>query len=120
VKNDYKNMQFIYEGLLGDYPGASNSRYAPDPRNSGLHTYPNQLDFNKGNTGQNAYSVAAAAGGAGRMEAEEDNITGNIATELIIDKLSSLLNKASKDEMHYAIYALGSLKEFILKNNKPT
>ena len=58
-------MQLIYEGLLGDYPGASNSRYAPNPRDSGMHTYPNHLDFNKGNTGQNAYSVAAAAGTAG-------------------------------------------------------
>jgi len=117
--NDYKKLQLIYEGGGMSVSEPGNPKYAPDPRNSGLHTYPSQLDFNKGNTGSNAYSVAAAAGTAGRIEAEESEIIGNISTELVIDRLSDLLDRANKEGMHYAIYALGNLKEFILKNNKP-
>jgi len=118
--NDYKKLQLIYEGGGMSVSEPGNPKYAPNPMNSGMHTYPSQLDFNKGNTGSNAYSVAAAAGTAGRIEAEESKITGNISTELVIDKLSDLLNRSNKDEMQYAIHMLSILKEFILKNNKPT
>jgi len=113
--NDYKKLQLIYEGGGMSVSEPGNPKYAPDPRNSGLHTYPSQLDFNKGSNA----GIAGIAGIAGRIEAEESKITGNISTELVIDKLSDLLDRANKEGMHYAIYALGNLKEFILKNNKP-
>lgn len=113
-------MQFIYEGLLGDYPGASNSRYAPDSRNSGMHTYPKNLAINTGGSAPNPYSMGDAAGTAGRMEAEEDNITGSIATELVINKLNEFIKEAKTEEMVWARHSLETLKEFILKNNKPT
>ena len=113
--NDYKKLQLIYEGGGMSVSGPGNPQYAPDPRNSGMHTYPNHLDFNKGNTGGNAYSTAAASGTAGRIEAEESSVTGSIEKKIVIDKLSDLLDKANKDEMQYAIHMLSTLREFILK-----
>lgn len=108
-------MQFIYEGLLGDYPGASNSRYAPDPRNSGLHTYPNPLDFNKGNTGS---SVSSAFSPAGLIEAEEDIDRGIISTLLVINKLNEFKKEAKRHGMDWAEHSFITLEKFILKNNQ--
>ena len=111
--NDFKKLQLIYEGGGMSVAGAGNPRYAPDPRDSGMHTYPNHMDFNKGNTGSNAYSVAAAAGSAGQIEAEEETVSGVIQKKIVVDKLNDLLLTANKNEMQYAVHILGSLKEFI-------
>lgn len=111
--NDFKKLQLIYEGGGMSVAGAGNPRYAPDPKDSGMHTYPSHLDFNKGNTGGNAYSTAAAAGMGGRIEAEEEAVSGVIQKKIVVDKLNDLLLTANKNEMQYAVHILGSLKEFI-------
>ena len=108
-------MQFIYEGLLGDYPGASNSRYAPDSRNSGMNTYP-KLAINTG-AAPNEYNVNSTKT-AGLVEAEEDIDRGIISTLLVINKLNEFIKEAETAEMVWARHSLETLKEFILKNNQ--
>lgn len=110
--NDFKKLQLIYEGGGMSVAGAGNPRYAPDPRDSGMHTYPNHMDFNNGKGG-NAESAAAAAGMGGRIEAEEETVSGVIQKKIVVDKLNDLLLTANKNEMQYAVHILGSLKEFI-------
>lgn len=108
--NEYKQLQAIYEGWGGISRDSSpNDRYTATQSN---HSYRGTLPFNSGGS-DNLYARMALNTGVTPIEAEEETIPGDIKKSIVIDKINELLTKAVEDEMSYAVFNLGKLKEFI-------
>ena len=107
--DDYKKLAEIYEGYLGmSYDGPTKSY----PTNSAPHGY----SYRKGQLpvgqevsgGDRMYDAGMAGQGITIPVSDEEEVKSPI-----IDKISEYMQQAVDDEMQYAVYILGELKQFV-------
>jgi len=116
MKNDYTELQNIYEGVGGQSMNyGPNTQYAPADASA-------NLTFGKGRL------PAAYPGMGGQYSAFEFNLNDsgitapaemeevpvkNIKNYIVLDKIDEYVGQALEDEMMYAVHALGQLKAYV-------
>ena len=113
--SSFNDLRQIYEGFQG-YPNAipaPNSQYTPQQANPKL-SFP-QMAVNVGHSGaENTYQVNAMAPQVRVIDDdEEEQTSGAILKQQVVDKINELMGTAAKDEMMYAVHLFGQLKECI-------
>jgi hypothetical protein len=110
--NEYEQLQAIYEGWGGiSRDSTPNDRYTAA---SSKHSYRGALPFSSGGS-DNLYARMATNTGVTPIESEEE-ISGQIAKSVVINKINLLIEAAEDNGMTYCIHALGTLLKFIKAN----
>ena len=109
--DDYKKLAMIYEGYLGNsYDGPSKAYVAGEaPR--GQSYKKGQLPVGQDSSGSGrAFDAGLVGQGIVAPISDDEEIVGSP----IVDKINELIEKAVDDDMQYAVFALGELKEFVV------
>lgn len=115
MKNDFTELQKIYEGYMGqsiDYGPSSNMQYTPAQAAPGQSYRKGELPA-AGPGGTNAFAQGEAGQNITAPVSDEEVPVKDIKNHHVLDKIDDLMQQAHKDEMMYAVHHLGTLKEYI-------
>lgn len=108
--SSFRELQKIYEDYRGmSFNPSPNRGYTAEPSK---YSYRGSLPFNAGGA-DNVFARNALNTLVTPADDEEEPITGTVSKSAIINKIDELMDKASADEMMYAVHTLGQLKELI-------
>jgi len=116
MKDDYKELQQIYEEFGGQFTPtmASGQRAAQlDDQSYGKGRLPTAYPNSSGGSAYargvaNDYRVPTVV-----VISDEEVPVKDIENQIVIDKIDEYMEQALEDEMMYAVHALGQLKEYV-------
>ena len=116
MKDDYKELQKIYEGYGGQFTDtmvAGQLAAKQDNRSYGKGGLP--LAYPGGGSNPYARGVAGAyqVPTAVVLSGDEEVSVKDIENQLVLDKIDEHIERALEDEMMYAVHSLGQLKEYV-------
>ena len=117
MKDDYKELQQIYEEFGGQFTDtmvAGQLAAKQDNRSYGKGGLP--LAYPGGGSNPYARGVAGAyqVPTAVVLSGDEEEVqVKDIENQIVIDKIDEYMEQALEDEMMYAVHSLGQLKEYV-------
>lgn len=118
-----QELSDIYSNQINEWFGSMSRDFGTNNRfpwpQEGRHSYRSFPFNNPGRKGQdNPYATQSLVthGPTPIAQDEEAEVTGNIDKQKVISYVNDLIEKATTEGMEYAIFELGKVKEFIVKN----
>ena len=117
--NDYKEMQRLYEGFLGQSAEVvnygPNIKYTPhNPHKNTLAREPGGLPFQAaGSRGTRRYDAGLGGQNITRVVGDEEVKEKKISNTAVINKIEELITKAEEEDNPTCTYALAQLMKHV-------
>ena len=108
--DDYKKLALIYEGYLGNSYDGPPKAYVAGEAPRGQSYKKGQLPIGQDSSGSGRAFDAGLAGQGIVTPISDEEVIGSP----IIDKIDECIEKAVANDMQYAVFTLGELKEFVV------
>jgi hypothetical protein len=115
MKDDYKELQKIYEGYGGQFTDtmvAGQLAAQQDNTSYGKGRLPLAYPGSGGNNYARGEAGAYQVPNVFVISDEEVQVK-DIENQIVIDKIDEYMEQALEDEMMYAVHSLGQLKEYV-------